>query len=196
MVAPPEKASLLGSQFDSKQCREQFVAPLSCFPQSRCNYFLAFRTSVLQRLLLDLDRYGGVDSLSMFPLFLKKVADIIALKLSIIFRRLIRLGTFPECWRSANATAIPKSAPSPDRVNYRPISITPFCLRCMTNFFLASSPTFVRNVVYCLLLSLLIGKVWAARMHCLPYLIIFRSTLVQAWSLISFSSTSVQHSIE
>ena len=32
-VAPAEKASLLGSQFDSKQCREQFVSPLSCFLQ-------------------------------------------------------------------------------------------------------------------------------------------------------------------
>ena len=42
VVAPAEKASLLGSQFNSKQCREQFVA-------------LAFRTSVLLRILLDLD---------------------------------------------------------------------------------------------------------------------------------------------
>ena len=53
------------------------------------------------------------------------VADIIAPKLSIIFRKLIRLGSFPECWRSAIVTAIPKGAPSPDRENCRPISITP-----------------------------------------------------------------------
>ena len=52
------------------------------------------------------------------------VADIIAPKLSIIFRGLIRRGSFPECWRSANVTAIPKGASSPDRENYRPISIT------------------------------------------------------------------------
>ena len=76
------------------------------------------------RLLLDLDTYGGVDSLGVFPLFLKKVADIIAPKLSTIFRRFIRLGSFPECWRSANVTDIPKGAPSPDRENDRPISIT------------------------------------------------------------------------
>ena len=31
----------------------------------------------------------------------------------------------PECWRSANVTAIPKGAPSPDRENYHPILITP-----------------------------------------------------------------------
>ena len=65
VVAPDEKASLLGSQFEGreqcrqlKQCREQFVTPLSCFPQSRYNS-LAFRTSVLLRLLLDLDTYGA-----------------------------------------------------------------------------------------------------------------------------------------
>ena len=30
--APAEKDSLLSSQFNSKQCHEQFVTPLSCFP--------------------------------------------------------------------------------------------------------------------------------------------------------------------
>ena len=72
-----------------KKCREQFVTHLSCFPQSRCNS-LAFRTPVFLRLLLGLDTYGGVDPLCAFPLFLKMVADIIATKLSIIFRGLIR----------------------------------------------------------------------------------------------------------
>ena len=60
VVAPAEKASLLGSQIGSKQCREQFVTPLSCFLLSMCNSF-SFRTSVFLRLLLDLDTYGGVD---------------------------------------------------------------------------------------------------------------------------------------
>ena len=54
VVSPAEKASLLGALFDSKQCSEQFVTPLSCFPRLVCNS-LAFRTSVLRRLLLDLD---------------------------------------------------------------------------------------------------------------------------------------------
>ena len=87
--------------------------------------YMAFRTSVLLHLLLDLDTYGGVNSLGVFPLFLKKVADIIAPKLSIIFCRLISLGSFQECWRSDNVTTIPKGAPSPDTETYRSISITP-----------------------------------------------------------------------
>ena len=31
------KRHSMDSQFDNKQCREQFVTPLYCFPQSRCN---------------------------------------------------------------------------------------------------------------------------------------------------------------
>ena len=67
VVAPAEKASLMGSQFDSKQCSEQFVTPSSCFPQSRCNS-LAFRTPVLLRLLVDLDTYIGGDPFGVLPL--------------------------------------------------------------------------------------------------------------------------------
>ena len=113
VVAPAKRASLLGSQFDSKQCREQFVTPLSCFPQSRCNS-LAFRTSFVLRLLLDLDTCGGIDKFDTlirfgcFPLFLKKVANIIAPKLSIIFRKLIRLGSFQKCWWSTNVILFPR----------------------------------------------------------------------------------------
>ena len=86
VVAPAEKASLLGTQFDSRQCHEQFVNPLSCFLQSRCNS-LAFRTSVLLCLLLDINMYGDADPMGVFSLFLKKVAP----KLRIIFRRASRL---------------------------------------------------------------------------------------------------------
>ena len=68
VVAPAEKALLLGSQFDSKQCHEQFVTYLSCFPQSMCNSS-AFGTPDLLRLLLGLDTYRGVDPLGVFPLF-------------------------------------------------------------------------------------------------------------------------------
>ena len=56
VVASAEKASLLESQSDSKQCHEQFVTPLSCFHQSRNNSF-SFQTSVILHLLLDLDTH-------------------------------------------------------------------------------------------------------------------------------------------
>ena len=74
--------------------------------------------------MLDLDPYGGTDPLSMFPLFLKRTDDVIAPLLSVVFRRLVRLGSFPACWRQANVTPIQKGPPSSSVANYRPISIT------------------------------------------------------------------------
>ena len=78
----------------------------------------------MRRLLLDLDLYGGTDTLRLFPLFLKKTADVMAPRLSVVFRRLVRLGSFPACRRQANITPIPKGPPSSSVANYRPISIT------------------------------------------------------------------------
>ena len=69
VVAPAEKASHLGSQFDSKQ---HVISSLSCFPQSMCNS-LAFRALVLLRLLLDLDTYEVVDPLVCFLYFQRKL---------------------------------------------------------------------------------------------------------------------------
>ena len=60
----------------------------------------------------------------MFPLFLKRTDDVLAPRLSVVFRRLVRLGSFPACWRQASATHIPKGPPSSSVPNYRPISIT------------------------------------------------------------------------
>ena len=92
VVAIAKKSSLLASQFDIIQCREQLVTPLSCFPQPRCNS-VVIRTPVLLPLLVDLDTYGGLDPLGVFPLSLNMIAP----KQSIIFHRLMLLGSFPEC---------------------------------------------------------------------------------------------------
>ena len=45
-------------------------------------------------------------------------------RLSVVFRRLVHLGSFPACWRQANVTPIPKDPPSSSVANYQPISIT------------------------------------------------------------------------
>ena len=84
----------------------------------------AFRSSEVRRLLLDLDPDGSSDPLGMFPLFLKRTADVMAPSLSVVFRQLVRPGSFPACWRQANVTPIPKGPPSSSVSNYRPISIT------------------------------------------------------------------------
>ena len=50
---------------------------------------------------------------------------VLAPRLAVVFRRLLRLGSFPVCWRVANITQIPKGPPSSSASNYRPISLTP-----------------------------------------------------------------------
>ena len=63
-------------------------------------------------------------SFCIFPLFLKRRADVLAPPLTVVFRRLVRLGSFPASWRQANVTPIPKGPPSSYVANYKPISIT------------------------------------------------------------------------
>ena len=60
----------------TKQSSEAVDLPLTCHPSPSLTTF-AFRSREVRRLLLDLDPYGGADPLGMFPLFLKRTADVI-----------------------------------------------------------------------------------------------------------------------
>ena len=116
------KADLLSDHFDSKQSNEVVDLPLTCHPSPSFATF-AFRSREVRRLFLDLDPYDGTDPLGMFPLFLKKTAYVMA-SLSVVFQRLVRLGSFPACSRQANVTPIPKGPSSSFAANCRQISIT------------------------------------------------------------------------
>ena len=82
------KADLLSDHFDNKQSREAVDLLLTCHPAPRLTTF-AFRSSEVRRLLLDLDPYGGPDPLGMFPVFLKRTADVMAPRLSEVFGGLL-----------------------------------------------------------------------------------------------------------
>ena len=130
------------------------------FHQSPSLTTFAFRSREVSRLLLDLDPYDGSDPLGMFPLFLTRTADVMAPRLSVVFRRLVRLDSFPACWRQANVTPpIPRGPPSSSVANYRPISIT----SVLSKVFILDD---LWNAVVCFQPpSLLIGKVWIPVMH-------------------------------
>ena len=50
----------------------------------------------------------------------------LASKLAVIFRHMIKGGSFPACWRLAYVVPVPKESSSTDVGDYyRPISITP-----------------------------------------------------------------------
>ena len=55
-------ADLLSDNFDSKLSREAADLPLTCQPSPTLTTF-AFRSSEVRRLLLDLDLYGGTETL-------------------------------------------------------------------------------------------------------------------------------------
>ena len=69
------KADLLSDHFDSKQFKEAVDLPLTCHLFPSLTTF-AFGSKEVRHLLLDLDPYGGTGPLGMFPLFLKRTADI------------------------------------------------------------------------------------------------------------------------
>ena len=109
---------LLSDRIDSKQSREAVELPLTRHQSPSLPTF-AFRSSEVRLLVLDFDPYGGTDLVGMFPLFLKRTADVMAHCLIVVFRWLIRLGIFPVCWRLANVTHIPKGPLASSLANYR-----------------------------------------------------------------------------
>ena len=62
---------------------------------------------------------------------------VLAPRLAVVFR-LLRLGSFPVCWRVANVTPIPMGPSSSSASNHRPISLT----HILSNVF--ESPVSVR----------------------------------------------------
>ena len=114
--------------------------------------------------MLDLDTCGGTDPLGMFPLFIKRTADVMALRLSVVFRRLVRLDSFPACWKQANVTPIPKGSPSSSVANYRPISITSVLSKAIEHLVSVRLGQFIECSAF-QPPSLLIGKVWVPVMH-------------------------------
>ena len=91
------EAHLLSDLFEGKQSRESVDLPLTCHLSTRLTSF-AFRSSEVRLLLLDLDPYGGSDLLGIFSIFLKRTANVLPpSRLGVVFRRLVRLGSFPAC---------------------------------------------------------------------------------------------------
>ena len=90
---PKEKATLFANVFDGKQSDEILTLPQSCHPEAKLRT-IAFRSREIERLMLDLDPYGGSGPDGIFPLFFIKTAHFLAPKIAVIFRKLTRAGKF------------------------------------------------------------------------------------------------------
>ena len=69
-----DKVDILLDYFDESS--ESVDLQFTFDPSPRLTTF-ALRSSEDRRLLLDLDPYGGTDPLSMFPVILKRTADVL-----------------------------------------------------------------------------------------------------------------------
>ena len=78
-----DKADLLSVHFHSKQSREAVDLRLTCHPSPSLTTF-TFRSREVRRLLLDFSPYGGTGLLGMFPLFLKRTADVMAVHHNVL----------------------------------------------------------------------------------------------------------------
>ena len=124
-----KKATLFANVFDGKQSDEVLTLPQSCHPEAKLTT-IAFRSREIERLVLDLDPYGGSGPDGIFPLFFIKTAHFLAPKIAVIFRKLTRVGKFSLCWRRANITSTYKSVSAGScPFDYRPISITPIVFK-------------------------------------------------------------------
>ena len=86
-----ERASSFSANFDAKLCQDRFQQPHFCDPPPvLCS--VAFRSSFIHSLLLDLDPYSGNNPDGMFLLFYKQVTRELAPKEAVILRHLFKGG--------------------------------------------------------------------------------------------------------
>ncbi|KFV78519.1 RNA-directed DNA polymerase from mobile element jockey, partial [Struthio camelus australis] len=75
-------------------------------------------------LLSKLDIHKSMGPYGMHPRVLRKLADIIARPLSIIFERSWRSGEVPEDWKKASVTPAFQKGKKEEPGKYRPVSLT------------------------------------------------------------------------
>ena len=115
---------LFSTHCDAKQCRDSFQQPHSC-DLSPLLCAVAFRSSFVCSLLLDLDPYSKNYPDGLCPLFYKQVAQEVAPKLTAIFSHLVKGSSFPACWILADVVSVPKISSSLYVGDYNPISFPP-----------------------------------------------------------------------
>ena len=91
-------------------------------------YSLAMIYCVLSKLF-DVHKGSGIDYLPTF--ILKDCFEVIVDQLTYMFNQSMLFCIFPECWKLASITPIPKSGDCAIVSNWRPISIVPLIGKMM-----------------------------------------------------------------
>ena len=151
------KAEMLSAHFDGNQPCYPIDLPSTCHPSPSLTTF-ASRALEARRHLLDLGSFSGTDR-SVFFFFLKWTADALAPNLTMGFRRLLRLGSFPVWWRVANVTSIPKGPPFFSVAKNRPNFLNTYTVQSFWSVWCRFVLVVLWNAEVCFqLTSSLIGK--------------------------------------
>ena len=98
---------------------------LNCEPSNFINTIntIDFEPALVQKYLQRLNHNKGAGSDGIPSIFAKRCAVELSSPLSIIFRKSMDEGRFPEVWKEAYVTPVHKSGSRQNVENYRPVSV-------------------------------------------------------------------------
>ena len=120
-----EKANLLGKTFEAKSAlpEKKFEWRPEPLKESQSSFFLLRRKDT-EQILKDInsDKATGPDLLP--GRILKECASVLSLPITLLARRLLDLGKWPECWREHWVAPIFKKGSPSDSEKYRGVHLT------------------------------------------------------------------------
>jgi len=124
-VADDQKAELIADELDkhwnTKISQTKFELPPKCDPNPdflvNCDWVYS------QLMALNPNKSTGIDNIPV--IVLQAVAGTISQSLTILINRCLHEGQFPDQWKHAIVSPIPKTDEKSDPSQYRPISLLP-----------------------------------------------------------------------
>ena len=143
---------------DSHHSADTYVPPISVDSSGSVKdsfHFDRIEPSKVVSLLrkLDIKKSTGNDGLS--ALFLKQVAEEIAVPLTYLYNKSLSTGSLPAGWKKSNVTPVHKGGSTDDPGNYRPISVVPIVAKlrkgyCFSAQFILGEPSATERSSGCL----------------------------------------------
>ena len=125
-----EKANLFNNYFGSVCTTDNGDIPAvnKIVPDNVALDDIDFNRNAVLRALKKIkpNESSGPDNLP--PVFFRKLSNVLAEPLSILFSSFMSIGKLPEDWKNATVLPVYKSGLSSQVENYRPISLT--CVAC------------------------------------------------------------------
>ncbi|MEW8548045.1 MAG: reverse transcriptase family protein, partial [Candidatus Thiodiazotropha sp.] len=143
-----EKAEVLNSYFASVFTHENWdeMPDLTDRDFDTPLYNIAIDTSMVEKVLKELNAGKSMGPDEIHPLLLKTMPKVFSVPLTLIFQKSVNTGQVPKVWKDARVTPLFKKGQKSDPGNYRPVSLTSIVCKCMEKIIRSSILThLVRN---------------------------------------------------